>query len=1202
MYGVPRGKPLFKQDSRPEDVKQPSSVPGPAVDASNAVKEQPVLRINTKRKNPFSPKCPPKRLQLSADVTLTQMEMEGCLATGLISPDADVSLLLSLSGGPSSSTSPTVTSTESIATASATGHATGHATTTRHATGHGTGDRSQLLSSTGQWDTDYQASYSVLSASDAQSDMGASSSPAKERRCGGEETCENLNTSTLLLSTLSHAGHHGFTAVDTAPVSDSGADSHTHDDESQAWVSESCRASSPVLFESEDSTEPPAELQEGICPEEGDVSLSSSVLMGMLNEAAAEIEESDATGLLPRYSVCGSVGLQSSEHSQEDCTLIAADQSNTMSASATIMSSTVHCQTSAIDATNQAGVKFADAAVGSCNSNTGFFGLSPKVLQLLKSIRGIDTLYDWQTECLQTALSGRRNNWIFSMPTSGGKTLVAEVLMFTELLINRKDTLFIVPFVSIVQEKVRSLVPFAAELDFLVEEYAASQGRIPPRKRRKKQTMYIATIEKANAVITSLLEAGRLSSLGLVVVDELHMLGEGGSRGATLESSLSLLIHASPETWLVGMSATLSNIHQLQTFLSAQLFTSDFRPVKLEEHVMLRDEIFQVQGSGPDVELISVRKLNARDRKLTDVTMDPDCLVSLVLEAILDENKQPSHSCLIFCATKKSCQNVAAMLANVLRNRHKSILAYKSSQRRAVLKTLRNESAGECCPVLTSTVPAGVAYHHSGLTADERKVIEEAFSSDLLCVLCSTTTLAAGVNLPARRVILRCPLVGRSFLSLSQYKQMVGRAGRAGLDTTGNSILILQDKQAQQMLSVLQGPFASCESSLLSDGGKSFRRFLLSLIGLKVAVSDEDIQDVIGKTLWHVQCASECDFQAEITGNLQLLLKSGFIRRRPQPSDGAAAAAASASVVLGSTDGASQSQSLMASSATLSLPASSSCLGPNTRYYYRATTLGMATMKGSLDVSVAPIAYRDMLRSLRTISLSTDLHLLYLVTPVSETVNLEPDWMVFLREVSKLQTEEAHVASILGISDACLTQRATGRSNAGMSAAQEMVYRRFYLTLLLHHLLKERSVWDVAAMFSCSRGFVQNLMSSAASFASCLLHFTEGLKELRYVHILLPDIVRRLSFAVRAELIPLMEIPGIRQGRARQLHSAGFGTMQDVARSSVSNLLAKLAPIGKKQVTQILSAAKIALQEKVESLREEADDLLAASQASTSSE
>lgn len=75
---------------------------------------------------------------------------------------------------------------------------------------------------------------------------------------------------------------------------------------------------------------------------------------------------------------------------------------------------------------------------------------------------------------------------------------------------------------------------------------------------------------------------------------------------------------------------------------------------------------------------------------------------------------------------------------------------------------------------------AGVAFHHAGLTSQERAVVEQGFSSGALLVLTATSTLAAGVNLPARRVILRTLWQGVSDVSRAQYLQMVGRAGRAG--------------------------------------------------------------------------------------------------------------------------------------------------------------------------------------------------------------------------------------------------------------------------------------------------------------------------------------------------------------------------------------------------------------------------------------
>ncbi|XP_023078263.1 helicase POLQ-like isoform X2 [Piliocolobus tephrosceles] len=786
-------------------------------------------------------------------------------------------------------------------------------------------------------------------------------------------------------------------------------------------------------------------------------------------------------------------------------------------------------------------INVAKKTIESSSNDLGpFYSLPSKVRDLYAQFKGIEKLYEWQHTCLTLNSVQERKNLIYSLPTSGGKTLVAEILMLQELLCCRKDVLMILPYVAIVQEKISGLSSFGVELGFFVEEYAGSKGRFPPTKRREKKSLYIATIEKGHSLVNSLIESGRIDSLGLVVVDELHMIGEG-SRGATLEMTLAKILYTSKTTQIIGMSATLNNVEDLQKFLQAEYYTSQFRPVELKEYLKINDTIYEIDSKAENGMTFS-RLLNY---KYSDTLkkMDPDHLVALVTEVI------PNYSCLVFCPSKKNCENVAEMICKFL---SKEYLKHKEKEKCEVIKNLKNIGNGNLCPVLKRTIPFGVAYHHSGLTSDERKLLEEAYSAGVLCLFTCTSTLAAGVNLPARRVILRAPYVAMEFLKRNQYKQMIGRAGRAGIDTIGESILILQEKDKQQVLELITRPLENCYSHLVREFTKGIQTLFLSLIGLKIATNLDDIYHFMNGTFFGVQqkiLLKEKSLWEITVESLRYLTEKGLLQK----------------------DTICKSEE-------------------EVQHNFHITKLGRASFKGTIDLAYCDILYRDLKKGLEGLVLESLLHLIYLTTPYDLISQCNPDWMIYFRQFSQLSPAEQNVAAILGVSESFLGKKASGQ--AIRKKVDKDVVNRLYLSFVLYTLLKETNIWTVSEKFNMPRGYIQNLLTGAASFSSCVLHFCEELEEFWVYRALLVELTKKLTYCVKAELIPLMEVTGVLEGRAKQLYSAGYKSLMHLANANPEVLIRTIDHLSRRQAKQIVASAKMLLHEKAEALQEEVEELL----------
>ncbi|KAM6382615.1 LOW QUALITY PROTEIN: DNA polymerase theta [Alca torda] len=751
------------------------------------------------------------------------------------------------------------------------------------------------------------------------------------------------------------------------------------------------------------------------------------------------------------------------------------------------------------------------------------WGLPKAVVEKYHSL-GVVQMFEWQAECLMLGQVLEGKNLVYSAPTSAGKTLVAELLILKRVLETRKKALLILPFVSVAKEKKCYLQALFQEVDVRVEGY---MGSMSPAGRFSALDVAVCTIEKANGLINRLIEENKMDSLGVVVVDELHMLGDP-HRGYLLELLLTKVRYVTEKVakrqvkmtgpsfggvQIVGMSATLPNLGLLASWLDAELYCTDFRPVPLKEWVKIGSKIY-------DSSMNLVREFQPK----LQLKGDEDHVVSLCYETVCD-----GHSVLLFCPNW--CEKLADIIARVY-----SLQQAESSAKTSALAPVVVDREGidevldQLKPisgldsVLQRTLPWGVAFHHAG-HFDERDIIEGAFRQGLIRVLAATSTLSSGVNLPARRVIIRTPMFGGKLLDILTYKQMAGRAGRKGVDTEGESILVCKPSERSKGTALLQGSLKPVAAVCLEREGEgvasSMKRAILEIIVGGVASTPDDVQTYASCTLlasslkeskWGNEEAQDKVQTGPIEACVAWLLGNEFIQ----------------------------------------------VLESGNAKVYHPTHLGSATLSSSLSPTEAMEIFADLQRAMKSFVLENDLHIVYLVTPVYEEWTTI-DWYQFFCLWEKLPASMKRVAELVGIEEGFLARSVKGKiiAKTEKQHRQMAVPKRFFTSLALLDLISEVPLKDMTKKYGCSRGQLQSLQQSAATYAGMVTVFCNRLGW-HNMELLLSRFQSRLTFGVHRELCDLVRVSLLNAQRARTLFNAGFVTVADLAKASPDDVAGAL--------------------------------------------
>jgi len=693
--------------------------------------------------------------------------------------------------------------------------------------------------------------------------------------------------------------------------------------------------------------------------------------------------------------------------------------------------------------------------------------VSTEVKTILRS-HGYESLYPPQEDAIHAgALDGK--NLVLASPTASGKTLVAELCILKSVLEKGGKALYLTPLRALASEKYdefqkyETLVKQSGEklkVALTTGDYDSSDYWI------ERYDIIISTNEKLDSLLRH--RARWITDVSVVVADEVHLLNES-DRGPTLEVVLTRLRQINPKAHILALSATVRNAEEVAEWLSAVPITTEWRPVPLKEGIYLNGEIQFRDGSS---------------RTVSKVTANP--VIDIAMQ-VVSEGAQS----LIFAETRRISVDTGKKAAQILQK------SLKPSETRAFKtiadKILKSGARTRLSEILADQVAHGAAFHHAGLANVHRRIIEEEFRKGHVKILSATPTLAAGVNLPARTVVVSSyeryePGYGRYPISVLEYKQFCGRAGRPKYDKFGEAVLIAKNEDERDYL--MENYVLSKPEKLWSKLGieKVLRPHVLSTIASGFARSEKGLHEFFAQTFYAHQYDPRA-IRSKIEEVLQFLYREKMVEVEGDK--------------------------------------------------IIATTFGKRVSELYIDPLSAVIIRDGLYRRAEKITELSFLHL------IAHTPDIAPK-MYPRRKESELLEDLAQKHSEEFLRDL--------PDMWGDQVAYEGFLAELKIAMILLDWIEEATEDRILEAHRAEPGDLLRLIE----LADWLLYSSHELAKLfGHKDLLKPlSIVRtRVESGVKAELVPLVSLEGIGRVRARMLHNSGMKSIDDLKRTSVTDLM-----------------------------------------------